>query len=136
LSIINQPQDLLGLAIKNVLEPILEDEKILKKIEEFNKVVVMELTGLYPITITFNKGLISIDYGEKPKYDLKLIVSVDAFTGMAEGKGGLISSFLKGKIKVKKMHRIFTLLKFKSIFFPAIEKATENPILENLHNLL
>jgi putative sterol carrier protein len=136
MSIINQPQDILGLGIKSILEPVLEDEKILKKIKKFNKVVVMELTGLYPISLTFKKGLISIDYGEKPKYDIKLIVSVDAFTGMAEGNGGLISSFLKGKIRVKKMHRIFTILKFTSIFLPAVEKATEKPILENLYNLL
>ena len=86
--------------------------------------------------MTFNKGLISIDYGEKPKYDVKLIVSFDAFTGMAEGRGGLISSFLKGNIRVKKMYRIFTILKFASIFFPAIKKATEKPILENLYNVL
>jgi len=136
MSIINQPQDILGLGIKNVLEPILEDEKILKKIKKFNKIIVMELTGLYPITMTFNKGLIRIDYGEKPKYDIKLLVSVDAFTGMAGGAGGLISSFVKGKIRVKKMYRIFTMLKFTSIFLPAIQKATEKPILESLINVL
>ena len=136
MSIINQPQDLLGLAIKNMLEPVLEDEKILKKIKNFNKVITMELTGLYPITMTFNKGLISIDYGEKPKYDVKIIIAFDAFTGMTEGKGGLISSFSKGNIRVKKMYRIGTLLKFASIFFPAIKKATEKPILENLYNVL
>ena len=136
MSIINQPQDILGLGIKNILEPILEDEKIVKKIKKFNKIIVMELSGLYPISINFNKGLISIHYGEKPKYDIKLIVSVDAFTGMAGGAGGLISSFLKGKIKIKKMYRIFTMLKFTSIFLPAIEKATEKPILESLTNVL
>jgi hypothetical protein len=136
MSIINQPQDLLGLAIQNVLEPVLEDEKILKKIKKFNKVITMEFTGLYPITITFNKGLISIDYGEKPKYDVKLIISVDAFTGMAGGGGGIISSFTQGQIRIKKMYRIGTLLKFASIFFPAIKKATENPILDNLYNVL
>jgi len=136
MSIINQPQDILGLAIKNMLEPVLEDEKILKKIKNLNKVIAMDLKDLYPISITFNKGLISIDYGEKPKYDIKLIVSFDAFTGMAEGRGGLISSFLKGKIRVKKMYRIFTILKFASIFIPAIKKATEKPIIENLYNVL
>ena len=136
MSIINQPQDLLGLGIKNLLEPVLEDEKILKKLKKFNKVVVMELTGLYPISLTFNKGLISIDYGEKPKYDIKLIVSVDAFTGMAGGAGGLISSFTKGKIRIKKMYRIFTILKFTGIFLPAVEKLAEQPLLEDLYNVL
>ena len=136
MSIINQPQDLLGLGIKNVLEPVLEDEKIIKKLKKFNKVITLEFTGLYPITMTFNKGLISIDYGEKPKYDIKLIISVDAFTGMAGGGGGIISSFTQGQIRIKKMYRIGTLLKFASIFFPAIKKATEKPILENLYNVL
>jgi len=136
LSIINEPTDLLSLALKNLLTPLLTDDKIQNKIKNWKRVIVLELSGLYGITLTFNNGNISIEYGEKPKYDLKLVVSLDAFTGIAEGKVGLISAFVKRKIKVKKIYRIFTVLKFYKIFFPAIKGASENPVIEGIYNLL
>ena len=136
MSIVNEPDDILGLALKNLLTPLLEDEKAVKTIKKLNKVIVMELTGLYSITLTFNNGNILIELGEKKPYHLKMIVTLDAFTGIAEGKIGLIGAFLKRKIKVKGIYRIFTILKFRKIFFPAIKAATETPALEGVINIL
>lgn len=137
MSIINQPDDLLGLALKNLLTPLLQDPKFVKKIKSLKKkVIVIELKDIYAISLTFDNGNISIEYGEKTKYHLKLIVTMDAFMGIAENKMGLIGAFLKRKIKVKKIYHVFTILKFKGIFFPAIKKANEKPILEGVINIL
>ncbi len=136
MSIVNQPEDILGLALKNLLTPLLKDEKFVKKIKKLNRVIVLELKDIYAITLTFNNGNILIEYGEKKPYHLKLIVTMEAFTGIAEGKIGLIGAFLKRKIKIKKIYHIFTILKFRSIFFPAIKKATETPALEGVINIL
>jgi putative sterol carrier protein len=122
---INEPQDLLGLAVRNLFLPFLDNELFYKKIKNWNKVIVVEIKGLYPITISFEKGEIRIEYDESPKYDLKLILTLNAFTEIAEGKLGLFSAFFKGKIKVKKLYHIFTILKFKNILFPALKRATE-----------
>jgi putative sterol carrier protein len=137
MSKINEPDDLLGLALKNLLTPLLEDEKFVKKLEKFKKkVIVVELVDIYDISLTFDYGNILIEYGAKPKYDLKLILTMDAFMGVAEGKMGLIGAFLKRKIRVKKIYRIFTILKFYKILFPAIKKANANPVLEGVINIL
>jgi putative sterol carrier protein len=131
------PDDVLGLALKNMLTPLLDDPKFRKKIIGLKKkVIVMELKDIYSITLTFNHGDILIEYGAKQKYHLGIIVTLDAFVGIAEGKLGLVGAFLKGMIKAKKIYRVFTILKFKSIFFPAIKAANENPILEGVVNVL
>ena len=83
------------------------------------------MRGIYPITITFNNGEILIEYDEKQKYQLKVSLSFDALMKLAEGKMGLISGFFNGGIKIKRIYRIFTILKFKSIFFPALKEAIE-----------
>lgn len=137
MSIVNEPDDVLGLALKNLIAPLLDDEKFVKLIKKLKKrVIVLELADIYGITLSFNNGDIAIEYGEKPKYHLKIIVTLDAFVGIAEKKIGLVGAFLKRKAKVKKIWRVFTILKFYKIFFPAIKKANEEPILENVMNIL
>ena len=125
MSIINEPDDLLGLAVLNVLAPRLEEDKIKKKLENWNRTIVLEIIGLYPISLVFNNSELSIEYDEKPKYDLKITTSLNTFVDIAEGNTNLISAFLKRKVKVKKIYRIFTILKFYSILFPAL-KALSN----------
>lgn len=131
------PTDVLGLALKNLLTPLLGDEKFRKKIKGLKRrVIVMELKNIYSITLTFNNGEILIEYGAKPKYHLFISITLDAFVGIAEGKIGLIGAFLTRKIKAKKIYRVFTILKFKNIFFPAIKAANANPILDGVINVL
>jgi len=136
ISIINKPDDILGLAIKNLFTPFLHDEKFIKRINKLNRIIVLELIDVYPLTLTFHEGTIRIEYGENPDYDLKLRITVEAFAGIAEGKVGLIGALLKGNLKVKKIYRLLTVLKFYRILFPAIKKATETPILEGVINIL
>ncbi|MFX0071533.1 MAG: SCP2 sterol-binding domain-containing protein [Candidatus Hermodarchaeota archaeon] len=123
--IINDPQDLLGLAVKNLLSPFLNDEKFIQKIRNWKKTVVVELKDLYPITIIFDNGEIRIEYDEIAKYHIKIIMNLNTFTDIAEGKLGIISAFLKRKVKIKKLYRIPTILKFKNILIPALKYATQ-----------
>jgi len=139
MSIVNEPDDILGLALKNLLTPLLEDNKFVKRIKKLKKsVIVIELRDIYALSLSFDNGAISINYGEPRRFKLKMIVSLDAFMKIAQGQGmiGLIGAFLKGEIKIKKIYRIFTILKFYKIFFPAIKMANEEPSLEGVINIL
>ena len=127
---INESDHVFGMAIVKIFTPFLDDEKFQKKLKDWNKVIVVELKGIYTFSIIFNDGVISCEYGEKEKYNLKLIISFDAFVGIAEGYTGLIPAFIRGKIKVKKLYNIFTALKFITILLPALKKATAEPIAE------
>ena len=123
MSIVNEPEDVLGMALSNVLTPSLSDEKFLKKTKGWKRTIVLEVIGLYPITLTFKNSEITIVYEEKPKYHLKISITLEALLDIAEGRLGLISAFLRRKVRVKKIYRIFTILKFRSILFSAIKKA-------------
>ena len=137
MSIINDPQDVLGLAIKNLLTPLFLDEKFVKKVRKIKKrIIVVELEDIYAISLVFNNGDVSIEYGEKPKYHLWITITLDAFVGIAEGKVSMIGAFLKRKIKAKKLYRVFTILRFYKVFFPAIKAASESPAIEGIENLL
>jgi len=137
MSIINEPQDVLGLAIKNLMTPLLLDPKFAKKVKKIKKrVIIIELEDIYPLSLVFNDGDVSIEYGEKPKYHLWITITLDAFVGIAEGKVGMIGAFLKHKIKAKKLYRVFTILRFYKVFFPAIKAAHQNPVIEGIENLL
>ncbi|MHA1274369.1 MAG: SCP2 sterol-binding domain-containing protein [Promethearchaeota archaeon] len=138
MSIINQPEDILGLAIKNLIEPLYSENKTRKKLLKIkNRIIILELEGIYAISMIFDKkSNLKIEYGEKTKYSSKIKTNLDAFVGIAEGKVGIISAFLRRKIKVKKIFRIFTLFRFYRVLFPAIKKANENPIIKDVLNVL
>lgn len=125
MSIVNEPEDILGLALKNLLALRLEDEKIKKKIKNWKRTIVLEVVGMYAISLTFNNSELTIEYDEKPKYHLKISTTIEAFVGIAEGTTSMVSAFIRRKIKVKKIYRVFTILKFYSILFPALKMANK-----------
>ena len=127
MSIVNEPEDILGMALSNLLTPILSNAIILNKIKNWNRTIILEVIGLYPITLTFNNSEITIVYGEKPKYHIKISITLEALLNIAEGKLGLISAFLRRKVKVKKIFRILTILKFRRVLFSAL-KLTQKPL--------
>ena len=127
---INESDHVFGMAIIKIFTPFLEEEKFQKKIANWNKVIVVELKGIYTFSLIFDHGVVSCEYGDREKYNLKLITTFDAFVGIAEGTSGLISAFIRGRIKVKKIYNIFTVLKFITILLPALKRATAEPIAE------
>ena len=127
---INESDHVFGMAIMKIFTPFLEEEKFQKKIQNWNKIIVVELKGIYTFSLIFDNGVISCEYGDREKYNLKLITTFDAFVGIAEGYTGLIPAFIRGKIKVKKIYNIFTVLKFITILLPALKRATAEPIAE------
>jgi putative sterol carrier protein len=127
---INESDHVFGMAIMKIFTPFLEEEKFQKKIQNWNKIIVVELKGIYTFSLIFDNGVISCEYGDREKHNLKLITTFDAFVGIAEGYTGLIPAFIRGKIKVKKIYNIFTVLKFITILLPALKRATAEPIAE------
>ncbi|MHA1342132.1 MAG: SCP2 sterol-binding domain-containing protein [Promethearchaeota archaeon] len=124
--IFNQPQDIFGIGIKNILNYRKNDPKFKKLVINWNKTIVFEFPGLYPITINFNGNTININYGDSEKYDLRVIMpELSVMTEIARGDLGPISGFLKGKIKIKKMFSLPVLIRFIKIFIPALHIAGE-----------
>ena len=133
--IINEPDDIFGLALVNLLTPFFNDEKFQKKIRKWKRTIELELIDFYTFSLIFDNGDIRVEYGGQEKYDLKLTIDFDTFMAIAEGRMGLISAFLRGRVKVKKIYRLLTVLKFITILIPALKRATSQPLPEGLYKV-
>jgi hypothetical protein len=54
---------------------------------------------------------------------------------IAEGRMGLIPAFIRGRVKVKKIYRLLTVLKFITILIPALKRATSKPLAEGNYKI-
>jgi len=99
---INEPDDVFGIAVVSLLRPFFEEEKFQKKLKNWKKTIVVDLIDLYTFSLTFNDGDITVDYGGKDKYNLKLIIGFDTFMDIEEigklcgiGSIGMVKDALK-----------------------------------------
>ena len=127
---ISQPEDLLGLAIKNMLASRKNDEKFSNYVSKWAKKkerkIVVNVLPMYAITIVFNGNNITIERGESKKA-LKITLHVHSMLEMAFGRLGVIKATLTRKIKIKGIHRIGTILKFMKIFLKTMKMVADEP---------
>ena len=127
---ISQPEDLLGLAIKNMLDYRKNDEKFSTYVTNWSKKkqkkIVVNVVPMYAITIVFNGNEITIERGEAKKA-LKITLHVHSMLEMAFGRLGVIKATLTRKIKIKGIYRIGTILKFMKIFLKTMKMVADEP---------
>ncbi len=121
----NDPQDILGIGIKNILEYRASKGELEPLVAGWKKIIVVEIQGIYAITIRFQDSNIQVEPSLPSTYDLKLTMSLNIMIKIAKGETGLIGAFLKGQVKVKKLWHVSTLLKFIKIIIPALKIAGE-----------
>lgn len=126
----NQPEDILGIGIRTILNYRKDDVKFQNLLKNWNKIIVIEFNGIYAVTIEFKDGSIRIAYDEQEGYDLKVkLRSIRVMTDIAAGTYGPIRAFMTGKIRVKKVWNVFVLLKFIRLFIPALRIAGDRAVL-------
>lgn len=122
---INNPQDILGMGIKNILEYRANKGELESLIADWKKTIVVEIQGIYAVTVRFQGPNIQVEPSSPTIYDLKFTAPLETMITLAKGETGPICAFLKGQIKVKKVWHVGTLLKFVKIFIPALKNAGE-----------
>jgi len=127
---IPQPEDILGLAIKNMLDYRKYDEKFNTYVSNWSKKkqkkIVVNVIPFYAVTILFDGSRVIITRGETKKA-LKVTLHVHSMLEMANGRLGLIKATLTRKLKVKGIYRIGTILKFTKIFFTTMKMVAAEP---------
>jgi hypothetical protein len=122
---INDPQDILGIAVRNLLEFRASRGELESLVVNWEKTIVIEVVGMYAVSMHFQKNEIRIEPGSVAKFDLKLAMSINNMLAIADGEIGLIRLFLTGQVKLKKMWHLATLLRFLKIIIPALKIAGE-----------
>lgn len=108
----------------NVLKKAQEmnPKKFNKIIEDYKKRIRID-TDLYPVFLEFNKGKISVNYSEHPEsedYDFGLTFDLETLFDIAEGNISGIVAFLKGRIKISSIWKLFSVLKLYQLIMPPI----------------
>ena len=123
--LMNDPQDILGIGIRHLLEYRASLGDMENLVSNWKKTILIELKGLYAISVHFLGNEIKIEPGSAVKFDLKFSLSLDSLVGLANGDLGIMKAFLSGKVKLEKLWNVGTLLKFIKIFIPALKIAGE-----------
>ena len=122
---INEPQDILGLGIRNLLGYRESRGELEPLVAKWNKTVVIELIGIYAVSVHFHGGDIRIEPGVAAKFDVKISMSLDTIIAIADGETGPVRAFLKGRLKVERLWHVGTLLRLLKIIVPALKIAGE-----------
>ncbi|MBN2151504.1 MAG: SCP2 sterol-binding domain-containing protein [Candidatus Lokiarchaeota archaeon] len=120
----NEPQDILGIGIRNLLGYRDSRGELEPLIANWEKTVVVEVAGMYPVTLRFHGKEIRIEPSAAAGFDLKVTMSIETMAALSDGSGPLLE-FLKGRVKVEKMWHLGTLLRFLKIIVPALRIAGE-----------
>ena len=125
---IQQPDDLISISLHTVLS-YRKDKEFYDLVKDWNKKIVIHIKPFYPVTVIFDGDEIRFERGDQ-KADLKVIMELNAMLDLAYGRKGLVSVFLKGRMKIKGMYKLGTVLKFKKIFMSSMKMVAEDPNLD------
>ena len=120
---INEPQDILGIGIRNLLGYRESRGELEPLVAKWERTIVIDLVGMYAVSVNFHGTDIRIEPGVAAEFDLQVTMSLGTMTALANGEIDPLRAFIKGQVKVKKIWHLGTLLKFLKIFIPALKIA-------------
>ncbi len=122
---INNPEDILGIGLKNLLSYCCNDSKFHKEVEVLNQKIIFDFEDLYSVSVFFQKPTIEITPNTEEKNILRLKMSLNTLINIMKGKYSIIGAFLRGKIKISHLWKLLTIIRLLRILHPALKKATE-----------
>lgn len=125
---IQKADDLLGISLNNILSYRKNDDDFIKLVNGWNKKIVIEVEKFYPIEVIFEGNVIKFKINNlDKKVDLKIKMSLNTLLDISYGRINPINAVLKGKVKMKGMFRIGTVLKFLKIFVKSMKMVASQP---------
>jgi len=125
---IEKADDLLGISLNNILSYRKMDKDYIELVNNWNKKIIIEIEKFYSVEVIFegNEIKFKIDNLDK-KVDLKVKMSLKTLLEIAHGRINPINAVLKGKVKMKGMFRVGTVLKFLKIFVNSMKMVASQP---------
>ncbi len=124
---IQKPKDLLSVSLYNILN-YRKDEEFLELVQNWNKKILIEVENFYPVMVIFQNGHINFKFQNiQQKPDLKVEMDLNTLLDMAYGRTSSVKAVLSGKLKIKGLYKIKTLLTFKKVFFDTMKMVAADP---------
>ena len=125
---IQKGEDLITITLQNILSYRKDDEDFIKLVLNWNKKVLIEVAGFYPVEVIFDRNEIKFKTKDfDKKINLKVKMDIYTFLDLAFGRLNPVKAFLKRKLKIKGLLKIGTVLKFMKIFLETMKMVAEEP---------
>ncbi len=125
---IQKGEDLITITLQNILSYRKNDEDFINLVLNWNKKVLIELEGFYPVEVIFDHNEIRFKIKDfDKKINLKVKMGIYTFLDLAYGRLNPIKAVLKRKLKIKGLLKIGTLLKFMKIFLKTMKMVASDP---------
>ena len=131
---IEKPEDLISISLHNIFSYRVNDEEFISLVKDWNKKIVLFLKPFYPLTIIFQGQEIKFKREDIPKADLKVKIEFNTMLEIAYGRLNPIIALLAGKIKIKGIFKLMTILRFMKIFLDTMKIVAADPI-QNYYEL-
>ncbi|MFX0102067.1 MAG: SCP2 sterol-binding domain-containing protein [Candidatus Hodarchaeota archaeon] len=123
---IQAPEDIISNFVYNLFKKQ-DEKKFFELANNWNKKIVLHVNQFYSITIIFNGNKISFDVGDDDSADLKIKLDLQTVLDSGYNRLNPIIVVLSGKIKIKGIYKIGTVLKFYKIFFNSLKNVAADP---------
>ena len=125
---IQKGEDLITITLQNILSYRKDDEDFINLVLNWNKTVLIEVDGFYPVEVIFDRNEIKFKTKDfDKKINLKVKMDIYTFLDLAFGRLNPVKAFLKRKLKIKGLLKIGTVLKFMKIFLKTMKMVAEEP---------
>lgn len=132
---IQQPKDLLSVSLHNIFSYRVDDEDFIELVKDWNKRVLIEIEKFYPVSVVFQGEKISFKFRDiQQKHDLRVKMDLHTLLDIAYNRLGPIKAVLKGRLKIKGIYKVSTLLRFKKIILDTLKMVAADPT-ENYYEL-
>ena len=125
---IQKGEDLITITLQNILSYRKDDDDFINLVLDWNKTVLIEVDGFYPVEVIFDRNEIKFKTRDfDKKINLKVKMDINTFLDLAFGRLNPIKAFLKRKLKIKGLLKIVTVLKFMKIFLKTMKMVANDP---------
>ncbi|MFW9999979.1 MAG: SCP2 sterol-binding domain-containing protein [Candidatus Hodarchaeota archaeon] len=125
---IQEPEDIISLAISNILSSRIDDKEFYTYVHDWNKKIVLEIKPFYSVTIIFKGDNIQFQVGEDKEADIKLRLGLQAMLDIAYGREDPLLAVQKGIMELEGLgNDSGNLVKFYNIFLASMQKVANEP---------
>lgn len=125
---IQEPEDIISIAIHNILSSRINDKEFYKHVHDWNKKVVIEIKPFYPLTIIFEGDEIRFKVGETKDADIKLRLRLQSMLDVAYGREDPLLAVQKGIMELEGLgDDSGNLVRFYNIFLASMQNVANQP---------
>jgi len=123
---IQKPEDVISIALHNILSQRVDDKDFYSQVHDWNKKVVFEIKPFYPLTVIFEGDAIKFQPGDAEDADMKVKLELQSMLDLAFGRLNPFFAIEEGHMEIEGLGEDSEkLMRFYNIFMVSMQKAAQ-----------